>query len=69
MPYRPVDTNRSEHFGRREDQSRQYAGPREFSGRKVRQGRIVLNTPLRRAIFVTGLIVAVILAFVLAYSA
>jgi hypothetical protein len=69
MPYRPVETNRSEHFGRREDRSRQYGGAREFSGRKVRQGRIVLNTPLRRAVFVGGLVIAVLAAFILGYLA
>jgi hypothetical protein len=69
MPYRPVETNRSEHFGRREDPSRHYRGPREFSGRKVRQGRIVLSTPLRRAIFVGGLAIAVLAAFILGYLA
>jgi hypothetical protein len=62
MPYRPVDTGRSEHFGRR-----QYTSQREFSGRKVRQGRIVLNTPLRRAVFIAGLVLAVVVVFILAY--
>jgi hypothetical protein len=62
MPYRPVDNGRSEHFGRR-----QYASPREFSGRKARQGRIVLNTPLRRAVFIAGLVIAVVVVFALAY--
>ena len=64
MPYRPVDTGRSEHFGRR-----QYASPREFSGRKARQGRIVLNTPLRRAVFIVSLAIAVVAAFILTYMA
>lgn len=64
MPYRPVDTGRPGHFGRR-----QYSSPREFSGRKVRQGRIVLNTPLRRGVFIAGLAIAVMAAFVLAYLA
>lgn len=62
MPYRPADTERTNQFGRR-----QYASPREFSARKARQGRIVLNTPLRRAVFIGGLAVAVMIAFVLAY--
>lgn len=35
------------------------------SGERLRQGRIVLNTPLRRRIFFAGLIGFVILAFVL----
>ena len=69
MPYRPVDTNRSDHFGRRGDRSRRYSSPREFSGRKVRQGRTVLNTPLRRAVFIIGLAIAVVAAFLLAYMA
>jgi hypothetical protein len=69
MPYRPVDTNRSDHFGRREDRSRRYSSPREFSGGKVRQGRIVLNTPLRRAVFIVGLAIAVVAAFLLTYMA
>lgn len=69
MPYRPVDTDRSGHFGRREDRSRQYRSPREFSGRKARQGRIVLNTPLRRAVFIVGLAIAVAAAFILTYMA
>jgi hypothetical protein len=64
MPYRPVDTGRPGHFGRR-----QHSSPREFSGRKVRQGRIVLNTPLRRGVFIAGLAIAVVAAFVLAYLA
>jgi hypothetical protein len=41
---------------------------REFSGRKARQGRIVLDTPLRRTIFLAGLIAAVIVAFLLTYA-
>lgn len=36
-----------------------------YSGERLRQGRVVLNTPLRRRIFFAGLIGFVILAFVL----
>ncbi|HVW55165.1 MAG TPA: hypothetical protein VHC00_05765 [Rhizobiaceae bacterium] len=43
--------------------------PRTFSGRDARQGDIILRTPLRRAIFVAGLVGIVILAFVLSYVA
>jgi hypothetical protein len=39
--------------------------PRTFSGRDARQGEIVLRTPLRRAIFIAGLVGIVALAFVL----
>ncbi len=38
---------------------------RTHSGEQLRQGRIVLNTPLRRRLFFGGLIGFVILAFVL----
>jgi hypothetical protein len=64
MPRRPIDIGHADHFGRR-----RYADRREFSGRKARQGRIVLNTPLRRAVFAAGLAVAVLAAFILAYLA
>jgi hypothetical protein len=64
MPRRPIDIGHADHFGHR-----QYADRREFSGRKARQGRIVLNTPLRRAVFAAGLAVAVLAAFILAYLA
>jgi len=43
--------------------------PRTFSGRDARQGDILLRTPLRRAIFIAGLVGAAILAFVLSYLA
>ncbi len=43
--------------------------PRTFSGRDARQGEIILRTPLRRAIFIAGLVGAAILAFVLSYLA
>lgn len=43
--------------------------PRTFSGRDARQGEIILRTPLRRAIFIAGLVAAAILAFVLSYLA
>lgn len=33
-----------------------------ISGERARQGRIVLNTPARRWIFVTGLVLLVIVA-------
>jgi hypothetical protein len=65
MPDRLMDIGRSDRFGQRQ----RVAGDREFSGRKARQGRIVLNTPLRRAIFVGGLVIAVIGAFILGYLA
>ena len=62
MPQRPIDAGRPDHFGGRE-----YPSRREFSGRQVRQGRIVLNTPLRRAVFIAGLAAAVLAAFILVY--
>lgn len=37
-----------------------------YSGRKVRQGYIVLKTPLRRAIFIGGLVGLVVLSILLA---
>lgn len=50
-------------------QSRTDAGHRvrTFSGRDVRQGEIILRTPLRRAIFIIGLVGVVIVAFLLSY--
>jgi hypothetical protein len=36
-----------------------------YPAEKARGGEIILNTPLRRAIFLTGLIGAVVLAVVL----
>ena len=62
MPRRPIDIGRADRFGRR-----QYPNRHEFSAREVRQGRIVLNTPLRRAVFIAGLAIAVLVAFVLVY--
>ena len=64
MAQKPLNAGRPNHFGRREPR-----GGREFSGRKVRQGRIVLNTPLRRVVFAAGLAIAVVAAFILAYWA
>lgn len=43
--------------------------PRIFSGKKVRQGDIILRTPLRRAIFIAGLAGTVILAAIIAIFA
>jgi hypothetical protein len=63
MAQKPADAGPG-HFGRRK-----YPNRREFSGRDARQGRIVLNTPLRRAVFVAGLTLAVLAAFLLAYLA
>ncbi|MGY6707970.1 MAG: peptide ABC transporter permease [Rhizobiaceae bacterium] len=40
--------------------------PRTFSGRDTSQGHIVLRTPLRKAIFIAGLVGIVILSAVLA---
>jgi len=40
-------------------------GPKAISGGKARGGEIILNTPLRRAIFLDGLIVAAVLVIVL----
>lgn len=42
--------------------------PREFSGRDVRQGHIVLRTPLRKAIFFGGLAGIVVLSLLLALA-
>lgn len=41
---------------------------RTFSGRNARQGYIVLRTPLRRAIFIGGLVGLGVLAVLLAYG-
>lgn len=38
-----------------------------YRAQDVRQGRIVLDTPLRRAIFVAGLAGAVLLGLILAW--
>ncbi len=38
---------------------------RQFSGKDVRQGEIVLRTPMRKAIFIAGLAGFVVLAIVL----
>jgi hypothetical protein len=40
--------------------------PQGYTGERVRQGRIVLNTPARRWTFIGGLIGFVVLAYVLA---
>ena len=46
-----------------------HRGPAQpYPGAKARQGRIVLNTPWRRTIFIAGLFAAVILALVVAVS-
>lgn len=37
-----------------------------YSAERVRQGRIILNTPLRRAVFIGGLIAFVLLALIAA---
>ena len=39
--------------------------PRTFSGRDTSQGHIVLRTPLRKAIFIAGLVGIVILSALL----
>lgn len=41
---------------------------REFRGRDVRQGEIILRTPLRRAIFVAGLVGFVVLVALLGFA-
>jgi len=40
--------------------------PRTFSGRDTSQGHIVLRTPLRKAIFIAGLVGIVILSAIFA---
>jgi hypothetical protein len=40
--------------------------PRTFSGRDTSQGHIVLRTPLRKAIFIAGLVGIVIVSALLA---
>ena len=64
MSQRPIDIGRAQHFGRR-----QYSNRHEFSAREVRQGRIVLNTPRRRTVFIAGLVIALLVAFVFVYLA
>jgi hypothetical protein len=64
MPQRPIDIGRADRFGRRK-----YSNRRGFSARQARQGRIVLDTPLRRAVFIAGLAAAVLVALVLVYLA
>lgn len=41
---------------------------REFSGKKVRQGEIILRTPLRKAIFIGGLAGLVVLSALLGFA-
>ncbi len=42
---------------------------RVFSSREARQGTIVMKTPLRRFIFIGGLLLVVILGIILACTA
>lgn len=44
------------------DQPGDDSGPTVISGERARQGRIVLTRPWQRAVFVAGLVVAVLLA-------
>lgn len=39
-------------------------GASTYSGERVRQGRIILNTPRRRAVFIAGLVGFVLLALI-----
>lgn len=64
MSQRPIEIGRAKHFGRRH-----YGQGPEFSARQARQGRIVLDTPLRRAIFIGGLALAILVAFAFVYMA
>jgi hypothetical protein len=48
----------------RNDQPGDDSGPTVISGERARQGRIVLTRPWQRAVFVAGLVVAVLLAIV-----
>ena len=41
------------------------AQPAPYPAEKARGGEIILRTPLRRAIFIGGLVAAVVVAFVL----
>lgn len=38
--------------------------PKTISGRKARQGEIILRTPMRKAIFIAGLVGFVVLAII-----
>lgn len=40
----------------------------EISGREARQGEIILRTPLRKAIFIAGLVGFVLLAAFMAFA-
>jgi hypothetical protein len=42
--------------------------PVELSGREVRQGEIILRTPLRKAIFIAGLAGFVLLVAFMAFA-
>ena len=46
----------------RSDRETSRPSPREYPAEKARQGRIVLRTPAMRAIFIAGLVGAVVLA-------
>ena len=41
----------------------------EYSGRKARQGEIILRTPAQRAIFLVGLVGCVLLGLILLFAA
>jgi hypothetical protein len=64
MSQRPIDIGRAQRFGRRK-----YSSGSEFSARQTRQGRIVLDTPLRRAVFIGGLVLAVLVTLAFVYLA
>jgi hypothetical protein len=52
------------------DERAQQAPPQEqapYPAEKARGGEIILDTPLRRTIFIAGLVGAVVLALILAF--
>jgi hypothetical protein len=60
------ETDRGPPYGRHEKTPPGGERPAEpYSGEKARQGNIVLNTPLRRTIFIGGLAAIVLLVLVL----
>jgi hypothetical protein len=50
------------------DQSNGPAPPKPYPAEKARGGEIILRTPLRRAVFIGGLVGAVVLGLLLAFA-
>jgi len=50
------------------DQSNGPAPPKSYPADKARGGEIILRTPLRRTVFIGGLVGAVVLGLLLAFA-